>query len=655
MNTINNTGIPFTENSSHCNSNKSGSANMYKRKYSNVLIAFLFLLIVNLSFPITYYVSTNGSDQNDGKSWEASFLTISKALSNTVSGDNIWVAAGSYKEGKTITLPQNISVLGGFKGIENDMSQRDIVNNKTIIDGVNSYQCIYNYGVIDGLYITNGKSSDYGGGVYNNHGTITNCAVYSNSVTGDGGGVYTWGGTVTNCAVYSNSATRNGGGVYNSSGTVTNCRVYSNSADSGGGIYNWNGTDTNCFFYSNSATRDGGGIYNWKGTIINCTLYSNSATRDSGGIYNWNGTITNCTLYSNSATRDGGGIYNKFSCTVTNCIVWKNSCSDIYGSSNVTYSCFGESDGRNGNIRGNPLFVNTSGELATWDFHLQNGSPCIDNGVVEGSPNTDMEGNTRPGADGKVCMGAYESPDDYEPGAIIRIRLFVSKSGNNTTGLSWETACSSIINAIDKTGNDLGEIWIAEGEYIEGKTINNPLIVNLIGGFKGFENDISQRDVLNNKTIIDGEDTYQCINNFGVIDGFFITKGKTSEYGGGVYNSYGTVENCTVSSNTASDSGGGVYNSSGTVTNCTVSSNTASDSGGGVYSEEGTVTNCAIYNNSAAGEGGGVENDYGIVTNCTVYSNSAPGEDACGGGIYNYEGTATNCTVYSNSANLGGS
>ncbi|MCX7000606.1 MAG: dockerin type I domain-containing protein, partial [Candidatus Sumerlaeota bacterium] len=445
-----------------------------------------------------------------------------------------------------------------------------------------------------------------------------------------------------------------GGGIDNESGTITNCTVYSNSAlNDGGGIYNAFGTITNCTVYYNSIGGEGGGIYNVDGTVTNCTVFSNLTSYCGGGIDNESGTITNCTVYSNSALIVGGGICNYG--TITNCIVWnnKNSC-DISGLFSVSYSCFGESAGTSGNIKANPLFVNTSGDISTWDFHLQNGSPCIDNGTQENAPSTDIEGRPRPGGDGKVCMGAYESPDDYLPSAPLPPkRLYVSKTGNNTDGTSWANAYTSITKAIESAGDDFFEIWVAKGNYLEGKVIVIPGRVKLIGGFAGSENLITERDIKNNPTIIDGNNSYQCVKNYGYIDGFHVINGKTISDGGGIDNNEGTITNCTVYSNSASY-GGGICNGGGTITNCTVYSNSASGDGGGIYNGYGMITNCTVYSNSATGDysyGGGIYNSGGAITNCTMYSNSA---SYFGGGIYNSSGTIINCTVYSNSASDGG-
>ena len=44
----------------------------------------------------TYYVTTSGDDTKDGKSWGNAFRTLQKAIATTISGDQVWVAAGTY-------------------------------------------------------------------------------------------------------------------------------------------------------------------------------------------------------------------------------------------------------------------------------------------------------------------------------------------------------------------------------------------------------------------------------------------------------------------------------------------------------------------------------------------------------------------------------
>jgi len=107
---------------------------MLKKSYTwFMLLSYLFLL--NAAFPTTYYMKKDGSDENSGTSWNDAFLTITKALDEVTSGDAVWVAEGTYQEGDTLDVDEGVSLYGGFAGNETDLSQRDIGNHKTIIDG----------------------------------------------------------------------------------------------------------------------------------------------------------------------------------------------------------------------------------------------------------------------------------------------------------------------------------------------------------------------------------------------------------------------------------------------------------------------------------------------------------------------------------------
>jgi len=541
-----------------------------------LLLALLSLLLwafaADGAFAMRYYVKPTGSDAELGTSWMAAFQTLTKAVSVAVTGDDVWVAQGTYAESATVSIPSGVSLFGGFAGTETALSQRKVMTNATIIDGQNARQCVTNAGVLDGFRVTNGKAtSGYGGGI-NNTGTVTNCIVYNNTCSGHAGGIYNTG-TVTNCIVYGNTASGWGGGIFNV-GFVTNCTVTGNNAS----------------YYD--------GIFNNVGII-------------------------------------------------TNCIVWRNKQSDIVGIGKVTYSCLGEGWTGEGNLRGNPLFVNTSGDASTWDFRLQDGSPCVDAGTLNGAPTTDIAGAERPGSDGKVCMGAYESPAEYEPLPPRPVtRLYVKTDGGDDTaeGTSWTASLQTISQAMSKISNDdIREIWVAKGTYYG--TVKNPARSAIYGGFAGTESDISQRDWETYPTIIDGQSWQQCVSNAGILDGFFVTKGRSLNYAG-VLNS-GAVTNCIVYNNTSSNGDGGGIGNAGSVTNCKIYNNSAYWGGGVDNIQNGSIINCAIYGNNAYEYGGGIYN-VASVTNCTVYGNTAD----LGGGIYNSNflgnGIVTNCIVWGN-------
>jgi len=62
---------------------------------------------------VVYYVSKDGADSNDGKSWETAFLTITAALAVAGDHDTILIGTGIYTEGATLTITQTgLKLLG---------------------------------------------------------------------------------------------------------------------------------------------------------------------------------------------------------------------------------------------------------------------------------------------------------------------------------------------------------------------------------------------------------------------------------------------------------------------------------------------------------------------------------------------------------------
>lgn len=514
-----------------------------------ILISFLVIVLPGKR----YYVSPGGNSSSDGLSWQQAKQTITQAISEVTDSDEIWVAAGTYQESDTITVPANVSLYGGFSGSEAALSERIIRNNPTIIDGADSHQCVYNQGILDGFHLTKGNNR-FGGGLHNDSGIVMNCRIYNNAASQTAGGIYNKYGTITNSLIYHNTAEDSCGGIYNCEGTVDSCTSYRNSGQTmyGNGIFNSSGTVTNCIFWNNYS----GDILNYKGTILNC--------------------------------------------------------------------CHSEASGSNGCFSGNPLFVNTSEDVSSCDFHLQDGSPCIDMGSLENVPATDMDGTLRPGGDNKVCMGAYESPDTYVPGIPnhrVEKRFYVSTAGDNTTGVSWEKAFNSPNAAAAETLNYDGycEVWVAAGTY--AGTVEVPSKVTLYGGFSGTEYTLAERNIQSNISAIEGGDN-PGILNVGTVDGFHVRNST----GNGNYSS-------------------GIYNFGGTVVNCQVYNNNRNS---GIYNSSGIVTNCIVYNNDPGSHGcGGIINmDNGsILTNCTVYGNISGGIHMQG------EGIITNCIVWNNERN----
>lgn len=697
-----------------------------------------------------YYVTPTGDDATTGTSWATALRTLTRATQavRPDSGDQVWVAHGTYAEDYTVRIPRGVAFYGGFLGTETDLSDREASTSPTIIDGQNQRRCVWNAGSLDGFHVVNGRVEDgngggicstgsvtnctirdclatghfggggissdegpvtsctvyrntawNGGGIYIDASRVTDCVVFDNTASGSGGGIY--GGThgwIDNCTVHGNTASGYGGGIYASGWFVSDSAVFDNTADSGGGIFATSASHDgfysqssvyNCTVHGNCASANGGGICGDPSSISNCLIYSNSAGLGGGGINSGycanikncaiygctvsgkngrgggvailGGSLRNCTVYGCTLSGEnarGGGVWNEG--TVTNCIVWNNARSDIDGDADgrpVRFSCFGEGRGGAGNLKAYPLFVSTEGDLSRWDFRLRDGSPCVDTGGLEDAPPSDIVENERPGGDGKVCMGAYESPADFQPQPSIGcgIRLYVKSKGGNddADGTSWATALRTIPGAFRKADDNFHEVWVAEGTYAESATLDIPGRFFLFGGFAGIETHLSQRDETASPSILDGQNVRRCARNAGVLDGFEVVNGHAEEGdGGGVYN-IGTVARCTIHDCRATEdysSGGGVFSSEGFVTSCTVYGNLAY-SGGGIYGEASSVTGCVVDDNTAVVGGGICGGAYAIIDNCTIRGNIA---SSSGGGICNISAHVRGCLIHTNSSRTGG-
>ena len=605
------------------------------RRISVLFLLIAFLLISTLALSATFYVSKSGNDENTGESWNDAFLTLVKGLETASSGDEVWGAEGVYREGNTVQIESGVSLYAGFTGNESVLSERDFRENRTVIDGEKKYRCVTNFGLLDGFHITGGSGEEKGAGILNEEtGTVDHCVIYDNRIP---------------------EAGARGGGIFNS-GNLSNSILYNNRAYLGGGIYNRNATVKNCLVYYNISTGPGGGVSaEGEGRVIHCTIINNYALSDGGGI----------NLHSDTL--------------VMNSIIWNNLPRDILGDlTNLEYSCFGGSQNENDNLSASPLFVMASGDAAFWDLHLKDASPCIDAGMYDETVATDMEGTQRPGTDGKVCMGAYESPDEFEPGdPPDPVRIYVSKKGSNRGGDSWENAYISIIDALYrlKEQNEY-EIWVAEDVYDERMEIVIPPRVSIYGGFKGTEDSFAERDIAGNKTEITADSRHRCVTNYGTIDGFHITQGfkftgngggilnsgevrnctlynNLARVGGGIYNEiYGKIISCKVSNNQSVDAGGGVFNHDGNVEVSEIFNNESYNTGGGVLNEGGVISDCRIYANVSARNGGGVVTSIGYVNNCTINDNSS--EEGAGGGIHNVAGEISECFLFGNQSGENG-
>jgi len=316
--------------------------------------------------------------------------------------------------------------------------------------------CLYSDAIITDNTIY-GNSTGYpsgGGGIIcaSSNATIARNIIYANSAY-SGAGIYSSNGSpiINNNTISGNLADGSGGGICccsNSSATVTNNIIYGNSAIyDGGGIdcSNSNPIVIGNIISGNLAPYDGGGISssNSSLTAINNIISRNLAGGNGGGLFHRVGygeiVLINNTITENTANGTGGGIcYEDTSklFPLINNIIWNNTattgneisvrrsyaypCIILMAYNNVDLSeCHMDSGSVilfcPGNINAYPMFVDT----ASGDFHLQDGSPCIDAGAesvyiaiwdtVIYAPTFDYDSVARPLGLG-WDIGAYESP-----------------------------------------------------------------------------------------------------------------------------------------------------------------------------------------------------------------------------------------------------
>jgi len=374
------------------------------------LLPALFALLViglNTNASAQIYVNYNAAGANTGTSWANAYTDLQTALAAATAGDQIWVAAGTYKpaapggvSSSTFTLNKNLQLLGGFAGTESSAGQRDPIANPTILSGdlngddvdddfssatrsdnvqhVLSITATATVGtVVDGFTIQGGQAD---GGPSNN-----------------GAGVYCFGSPfLRDCIFRQNFCLGNGAGFY-ANGTaaeglvIEQCRFEKNLAAissgnaRGGGMYltNVKGDGFNVkesAFIGNTADWEGGlSIFNSNGIVEGTSFTGNVTKRHGGGLRinyqvghdNLNFRVRNCSFENNKASF-GGGMYG---------LISSQDCSiEVVNSKFI------------GNVVEDPMLVGWDNSYGGLGFSLQpaanNTSISVDSCLFEGNSTT---------------------------------------------------------------------------------------------------------------------------------------------------------------------------------------------------------------------------------------------------------------------------
>lgn len=435
---------------------------MMKRGRSLTILASIAMILSTLSggsYAQTVYVNDSGT---------GSYPTIQAAVDALGQGGTVILEPGVY----TGDGNRDIDFGGKLVTVRSTAPADPAVVASTVIDVQGTaddphygffleYQTDASPGVIEGLTIANSVTANPAStGVHCASASVTirNCVICDMHSYATGVGYYEMGSavevqggdvTIEDCTLTrnvgsgdpdtqgwpilmsKNQYTCGGVDVRSGNATLSRCTLSYNYAWLGGAVFSIGQDDDevsllDCQILDNSG-HEGGALHCWSGTmeLNNCLIAGNVSEANGGAIFNRGSVVAvGCTLADNDAVGAGDALYcvEDGTASVWNCVLW-NADDEIIdadgGQSSVNYSCIRGGWGGDGNVSGDPLFIDAS----AGDYRLMRTSPCIDAASgIAATAIVDSEldilgnrrfddpkvGNTGSGMARYIDMGAYE-------------------------------------------------------------------------------------------------------------------------------------------------------------------------------------------------------------------------------------------------------
>lgn len=234
----------------------------------------LLALSARVSLSAVVYVNvTSPGPGHDGKSWSTAYQSVTQGLAASHSGDDVWVAKGSYPE--TVTVPSGVSLRGNFAGTETTVDQRVPNANPAALDGGGStsnvvVNCAGGTTVIDGMTVRRG-----GDGIRVSDGSAT---LSGNTVTSCTVGVAVRGGAAS---LRNNRLLSNSQGVYNAASLLmVNNTLYKDQM----GIY----LDSGIAWIGNNVLASGSGAGVFRKPAATVAFFSHNDVYEFHGGYFYN-------------------------------------------------------------------------------------------------------------------------------------------------------------------------------------------------------------------------------------------------------------------------------------------------------------------------------------------------------------------------------
>ncbi|MGD1045982.1 MAG: T9SS type A sorting domain-containing protein [Bacteroidota bacterium] len=303
-----------------------------------VLIIFLLLAILTVSFSTQYYISTTGSDTNPG-TIDLPFLTLTKAvgLSSLIPGDTIYIRGGTYTLSSTVSISKigtkdNLYDLFAYPG------EQPVFNfsTQTSSDGIKVNGKYWHLRGIESCY-----AAHNGIAVNGSYNIIENCSVHDNRNSGMQLGNGASYNRVINCDSYFNFDAPAGGNADGFSpkldvGTGNyfyGCRSWQNSDDGWDGYVRPAppviGKDTmktiieNCWSFMNGYLKDGNPISTGNGNGFKMGGGDPVNNISNGDSLRHNMILTNCLCFDNRV-KGYDQNNNRGSMTLINCTGFRN-------------------------------------------------------------------------------------------------------------------------------------------------------------------------------------------------------------------------------------------------------------------------------------------------------------------------------------------
>ncbi|HHU57113.1 MAG TPA: hypothetical protein GXZ39_02350 [Bacteroidales bacterium] len=665
----------------------------------------VFVFYITRGRPV--YVKSDGS--GDGSSWAAA-SSLHGALQDAKYGDQLWLMKGSYVTDAggnreiAFEIPDGVSLYGGFAGTETLLTQRNVLQNSTVLSGElgdpesivdNAYNVVRIAGSfsspvggqtrLDGLVIEGGNSRlggntyDFGGGLYLEHAS----PIVVNIIFRDNNGKYGAG-----MAVLGNSQPLAGNLIFmDNHATINGGALYSDAA-----FEVWNSV-----FYGNSAANWGGAVFAYvtnKLTINNCSFaYSQSSLNNITSERNHH--YYNAQVFSCMADEVSGsellnddplfldGEFGDFRLNYASPAIDKGLAvpawlsTDFRGRSRVlgSQTDIGPFEGGSNTVYAfNPANGKTQepgeGNVAVeWRWHDAVPSDVVDYVLVyrvNDGDEIELEGlgGLQTLLDAvqpldRVNWRLYSRHSDgsrrWSAPAAFRVRrghpLYVKPEGQGG-GTSWSDAVSlqeALAMAIESD-----ELWLAAGTYLPGATRDASfnLIdgIKLYGGFLGNESELGQRDWYNYPTVLSGEigDQNAVADN---VRQLVRVNGSAESPVRDLW-----LDGLIIEAANSDNAGGGglvLTHASPRVINVWFRRNSSSASGGAVWGDthsEPVFVNTLFTYNQAGGSGGAVS-AAGVMTfyHCLWHQNQA---SSYGGALHGIYSKVYNSIAWKNTAGI---